>query len=56
MIPVKRTIALSVTAIFCFASVYGMVMGNVQYNDVMPMVGLVIGYYFGKGHVDSEVR
>jgi len=53
MIPVKRTIALSVTAIFCFASVYGMIFGNVQYNDVMPMVGLVIGYYFGKGH--SEV-
>ena len=52
-IPVKRIIALAVTSVFVFASVYGLMTKTVVYNEVTPLISLVIGYYFGKGDADK---
>ena len=53
MIPVKRTIALAVAGVFVINSVYGFLTGKVDYNTVLPVITMVIGYYFGKGGVDD---
>ena len=60
-IPVKRTIAILVTLIFCFISIYGMVYEDVAYNDIIPVITMVIGYYFGNvpiqkiGHITRPI-
>lgn len=46
---VKKTIALSVAGVFVVNSIYGFITGKVEYNTILPVVSMVIGYYFGKG-------
>jgi hypothetical protein len=51
---VKKTIALSLTALFVVVSLYGFIVGKTMMSEITPIVTLVIGYYFGKGHTDIK--
>ena len=53
---VKKIIALSVIGVFCIASLYSLYMDRVEFNDIMPMVAMVVGYYFGRGHGEEIGR
>ena len=55
-IPVKRTIALSVTTVFCLSALYSLYVDRISFNDIMPIVAMVIGYYFGRGHGEDVVK
>ena len=50
---VKKIIALTVTALFVFCASYGFVTSKVAFNDVVPIVSMIIGYYFGRGVKDD---
>lgn len=50
---VKKIIALTVTLLFVFCSVYGFIYDKVAFNDVIPIVSMIIGYYFGRGVKDD---
>ena len=52
---VKKIIALSVTFVFCASALYSLYADRISFNDIMPVVSMIIGYYFGRGH-GEEVR
>ncbi|MGL5381461.1 hypothetical protein [Clostridium sp.] len=41
---VRKIIALSVTGVFCYLSIRGIVKSN----EFIPIFSMIIGYYFGK--------
>lgn len=51
---VKKIIALTVTALFVFCAVWGFIFDKVNFNDVVPIVSMIIGYYFGRGVKDDK--
>lgn len=51
---VKKIIALTVTALFVFCSIWGFIYDKVAFNDVIPIVSMIIGYYFGRGVKDES--
>ena len=53
---VKKIIALAVTMVYVLASLYSLFVGKATYNDILPVVAMVIGYYFGRGHGEEIGR
>ena len=53
-IHVKKTIALSVTALFIFTASYGFIANKLAFNDIVPIISMIIGYYFGRGANDEN--
>jgi hypothetical protein len=53
---VKKIIALSVTAVFCLSALYSLYVDRISFTDIMPIVAMVIGYYFGRGHGEELNR
>ena len=47
---VKKIIALSVTLVFCLSALYALYVDRISFNEIMPIVSMIIGYYFGRGH------
>jgi hypothetical protein len=47
---VKKIIALSVTLVFCLSALYSLYEDRISFNDIMPIVSMILGYYFGRGH------
>lgn len=41
---VRKVIALSLTAVFCYLSLNGII----KPNEFIPIFSMVLGYYFGK--------
>lgn len=41
---VKKTIALSVTIVFCYLSING----EISSSEFIPVFSMIVGYYFGK--------